>query len=247
VEVTLYNGGERIQERVAFSLTDEKADHSVGYRQIDLPSKRFTTIDTELEIGGQVKRVEFPYDLVRNHGKKGVVMVLGPREVQKKYGNPDHEIPEDQPYAASEASAREKGDRMASEYTMALALAYLGECDEAQAKGGVLRKAQGYIKRCLDKHNLVDPYEARLLTNTKGAQQAGIGIPPAAQVIDDLRREFEQKLTARDTSLRNFIQHLFESNGKQPESATELPTDEAAAPTPVAPPAKSKQTAHAGR
>lgn len=156
MEYQIYNPGDVIEDSVKFSLSSDKTDHATGSWPFRLPSKAFTPIPTELELANDsTLRVEFPYDIIRKFGQRGVILLISEKEKLKKFGTAA--IPDHQPYAVGVEEAQERGARLWGEYTYKIAQDYLNEAMQARAAGGVMRKALGFTARCLKLNNIMDP------------------------------------------------------------------------------------------
>lgn len=172
MQYRIYNAGLQIETSLSFSLTQEKGDHTIGHHIVKLPNRGWITEDTELDLpNGSTLRVEFPWDIVRRYGERGVVIVLGKKDKERMFGA--GEVPEHVPYAETEEQAIEKAEELWTGFTRKLAQEHIDNSLQARANGGTLRKATGIVAFALKMHNIVDPADEMLARmNAGGTDEA---------------------------------------------------------------------------
>ncbi len=153
-KIRMYNAGDRIKEPISFSIPDTYGDvHAIARWELDAPAQSFFSVPTEMRLGqGEKIKVEFPYDVARKFGVRGVVLID-----EDEYG--DKDIPDNQPFAATDEQAIEKGKSLWNAYLSEIARAHLDVCAAARAVGGAPRAAQGFTKRALKLMGQPDPGE----------------------------------------------------------------------------------------
>lgn len=192
MEYEVYNAGDTIEETIKFSLSRDSNDHATGNYPFRLESREFTAVPTELTLGdGEATlRVEFPFDIQRKFGARGVVLLIDAKEKKRRFGAGD--IPETQAFAVGREEAVERGKQLWYGYTLKIAEDHVNEAMQSRAVGGLLRKAQGFTARCLKLHNIVDPADEMYLRMTQGAGGAQ---------LDKLQGDVAQLTTALNAVL----------------------------------------------
>lgn len=195
--IKMYNAGDRIKEPISFSIPDTYGDvHAIARWELDAPAQSFFYAPTELRLaGGEKIKVEFPYDIVRKFGMRGVILID-----EDEYKG--QQLPEDQPFASSDEEAVEKGKTLWREYLSEIVRTHLDACAEARAKGGAPRPAQGFTKRALKLLGQVDPGEHVFEQQVKVATSSNPDavamkeqVDARAKMMEELRQQ-NQKLMA---------------------------------------------------
>lgn len=182
-----FNGGDRIKEPISYSIPATFGDiHAIARWELDAPAQSFFEVPTEMKLpSGERIRVEFPNDIVRKFGVRGVVLID-----EDEYG--DQEIPEDQPFAATPKQAEEKGKALWHSYLEEIVRAHIEACAEARAKGGAPRAAQGFTKRALKLLNQSDPGENVFQQQVQVATSMNPDVVAMKQQVDLMAKMMEE-------------------------------------------------------
>src|ERR1700720_909201 len=149
VTMKMYNGGDRFQGTVPFSLTEGHDNACLGRWMFDAPAKGFFDVPIVMLLAnGSEMSVKFPEDILRTYPKKGVILI-----------NPAYkgDIPEHIPVAKTEEEAIEKGEALWQDYLKSVCLSWYAQCDQIRAAGGQAQTATGFTKRALKLCNMSDP------------------------------------------------------------------------------------------
>lgn len=224
MEYELYNAGLPLEDQIKFSLSSDKTDHATGSWKYVHPKQSWITVSTELALTNDTTlRVEFPTDVIRKYGERGVVMVISESEKKKKFG--DGQIPEHQPFATSKEAGVERANDLWNGYTLKIAQNHCDQAMQARATGGLLRKATGFTAYCLKMHNVVDPGDEMLRLAT-GGTNAGV-----EKRVDELEKELKKSSSRLERLLTN------------PKVLAALGADEEPEPVRSGPPSKGGKNA----
>jgi hypothetical protein len=158
----LYNAGDRIVERLHYSVPDGHDIHVVAAWQLDAPSKEFFEVPQMVTVGDGQVPVQFARLLMRpdRYGGRGVVLL----DANWKRPLSDEEA-EDTPIAATEKEAIAKANRHLEHWEKSLVQAHIDQCNAIRTAGGVPMQAKDFIARLLRKYSVADP-AAAILQNT---------------------------------------------------------------------------------
>lgn len=158
-----YNAGKKIDEQWPFSISptsagfnpeDGQGAHSIGKFNFVAPKEGWVFVPTELQSGIETIRVNFPDDLKRKYGPRGVVM-LDPRWDPAKE-DPDKDL-QTYPLAPTEALVIERAHTLWDLYLERICSAHFEDVQGAMAHGNRPRAASGFTVHALKLKGYRDP------------------------------------------------------------------------------------------
>ena len=178
--VEFYNPGHRINEMMRFDhpTNDDKQMNNVSYFVVDAPEHGYFEIPSEVEVQteqGPVQiSVKFADRIQRDFREYGVVRIVDPKKVT---------INEDDNTAADKKSAKEKGERLWSDYLVAKAREHIQNVETTFAIGGIPQRARGDFAHALKMLNMEDP-----------ADKVGVALSRAGdtETVKDLKAQIEE-------------------------------------------------------
>lgn len=158
-----YNAGSKIDEFWSFSISptaagfntdDNQGAHSIGKWNLIAPERGWFLVPLEIVSGNETMRVNFPEDLKRKFGARGIVM-LDPRHNPAKE---DPEKPLEQfAMAPTEELVIERAEALWDQYLERICSAHFEDVQNAMAGGNRPRAASGFTVRALKLKGYRDP------------------------------------------------------------------------------------------
>jgi hypothetical protein len=215
----LYNGGDRLVERMLYSIKTEAAKdgHSWNaHKNIDAPAHSFFTIADEVPAPQQgVPRVPtyFHVDIAQKHGHRGIVLIDAELAT---------DVDDDTPFARNEEDAQEKGERLWHNHLVNTVQRHLDYCADARAAGGAPKAASAFTRHAFKLLGVVDPattiFEQSIIRSAKPAERTA----PATDAKADKDKEI-QKLRGQLLAANNKARKL----EAEKEAQAKLQRDEA--------------------
>ena len=188
VTMKMYNGGDRFQGSVPFSLVEGHDNACIARWSFDAPAKGFFDVPIVLPLAnGSEVSVKFPEDIIRSYPKQGVILI-----------NPGYkgDIPAHIPIAKTEEEAIEKGDELWQEYLHSIVLQWYSHCDQVRQAGGSPGSASGFTKRALKVLQMSDPGAAMMEAALNAAKTNNGAVSPdvaaLVKTVQDLQAQVAQ-------------------------------------------------------
>lgn len=180
----LYNGGDRLKERLLYSIKPEGPKDGLSFnahKEIDAPAHSFFTLPDEISAPSKgVARVPvyFHLDMATKHGHRGIVLI-----------DPEMatDADDDTPFARDEADAKEKGERLWHNHLVGTVQRHLDFCADTRAMGGAPKAASAFTRHAFKLLGLVDP--ATTIFEQQAVRKAA---PPAEPAADDGKKRVQQ-------------------------------------------------------
>lgn len=170
----LFNAGDRIQQTLRYSNPNGHDTHCICLYSLDAPAGKLFTVPEMIDVQGAVVHVHFVDDIIRDFGTRGVILIDAAFDPPLRYaedGQPTDEIDAEAwaaiPVARTEEEAKTKGQAAWKVYIDVVVRAYLDQCEQIRAAGGVPIAASGWTKRALLLAGMVDPAEAMLIESKR--------------------------------------------------------------------------------
>lgn len=150
----LYNGGDRLAEKLLYSVKSEGPTDGHGWNAhytIDAPAHSFFTLPDEISAPQKgVARVPvyFHLDLATKHGHRGIILIDEQMAT---------DVDDDNPFARNEEEAKEKGERLWYQHLQNTVQRHLDYCADARAAGGAPKAASAFTRHAFKLLALIDP------------------------------------------------------------------------------------------
>jgi hypothetical protein len=219
--VEFYNPGDRMSEPIPYSV-DGAYIHTIARFVLDADERSYFNVPTEIKFLATNERisVDFPTTVCQKFKDRGIIMV---DEDWTPSG--DEEEDDKIPIARTREEAKEKGDRIWSQYLWTIIRRWQNLCNEIRAKGGIPEEAQGFTKRALKLLNMRDPAHA---TQDAIRRENDVNAPAKTAPVEDaaMRAELDETKLKLDKVLA-----LLEAKSKV-ETAAAVETATKPKPTP---------------
>jgi len=150
----LYNGGDRLKERLLYSIKPEGPKDGLSFNahyEIDAPAHSFFTLPDEISAPSKgVARVPvyFHQDMATKHGHRGIVLIDSEMAT---------DVEDDTPFVRNEEEAKEKGERLWHNHLVNTVQRHLEFCADIRATGGAPKAASAFTRHAFKLLGVVDP------------------------------------------------------------------------------------------